>query len=121
MRFLVVADRPGDFERWVTVRLNPSVAPVTELEARGQAAFVSSACAGCHTIRGTEATGEIGPDLTDFGARRTIGALLVPNTEENLADWIVDAPDLKPGVLMPPIALSDDERDAIVAYLESLR
>lgn len=120
MRFLVVARAPEDFDRWVARHRRPAVEPTSELEARGQAAFVRSACAGCHTIRGTDASGDVGPDLTLFGTRRTLGALLVPNDREHLAEWVLDAPSLKPGVLMPPIELSDADLEAIVAYLESL-
>jgi len=120
MRFLVVAEEPGGFDRWRARQGGPAAAPTSELEARGQAAFMGAPCAGCHTVRGTPATATLGPDLSDFGTRRTLGAGLLPNTAANLARWIVDAPELKPGVLMPPIALSPAEVDAIVAYLEAL-
>jgi cytochrome c oxidase subunit 2 len=82
---------------------------------------VSQACAGCHTIRGTPAQGTVGPDLTDFGERTTIGARTLPNTPENLAKWIVDAQNIKPGALMPPILLSDRDVENIVTYLEGLK
>jgi cytochrome c oxidase subunit 2 len=83
--------------------------------------FTRSACAGCHTIRGTSATGTAGPDLSDFGSRQTIGALAVPNTRGNLAGWIADSQSIKPGNLMPPVPLSSDELLAVVEYLESQR
>lgn len=122
MRFLVVAETPGAFERWRARRSGPArTEPTGELEARGRAVFVASSCAGCHTVRGTGANGTFGPDLTDFGSRRSFGALLQRTTPSGLRTWVTDAPSLKPGALMPPIELSDAEADAVVAYLLSLR
>ena len=91
------------------------------MAARGQVAFNRLPCAGCHTVRNTEARGQKGPDLTDFGGRRTIGAGAVPNTRGNLAGWIANAQNVKPGNLMPPIQMSSDDELAIIEYLESLR
>jgi cytochrome c oxidase subunit 2 len=116
----VIAEPVVDFERWVSRHQRPPSEPASELVARGQAVFMSSACAGCHTVRGTEARGRLGPDLTDFGGRRTIGAATVPNTRGYLTGWILNAQSLKPGSLMPPVALSSSELQALVAYLESL-
>jgi len=78
-------------------------------------------CAGCHTVRGTEARATVGPDLTDFGSRATIGAGAVENTPENLGRWMQHAQSVKPGALMPNLTLSDNDVRAVVAYLESLR
>jgi cytochrome c oxidase subunit 2 len=98
----------------------PAGPPTGDLAARGQALFASLPCAGCHRVRGTNAAGTRGPDLTKFATRSTIAALTLPNDTAHLSGWIVDAPDSKPGVLMPPITISPDAQRAIVAYLESL-
>jgi cytochrome c oxidase subunit 2 len=121
MDFQVVADPPADFERWAARRTRPPGEPTSELAQRGALAFQRLSCAGCHTIRGTQAQGTLGPDLTDFGSRHSIGALALPNTRGELAGWIANAQTVKPGNLMPPIALSPDELNAIVDYLENLR
>ena len=121
MRFVVIAQPPDEFERWLTRRTAVSTAPSGENEAEGERVFMSQSCAGCHTIRGTEATGRIGPDLTDFGSRGWIGAITVRNTPHNLADWITNSQHAKPGNLMPPMDLSRREIDALVAYLEALK
>jgi cytochrome c oxidase subunit 2 len=121
MGFVVIVQTTTDFDRWMTRhQLTPS-APDGESESQGEVTFATQACAGCHTVRGTPAQGTVGPDLTDFGERTTIGARTVPNTPQNLAKWIVDAPSMKPGVLMPPIPLSDRQIENVVAYLESLK
>ena len=89
-------------------------------EQRGAKLFLGEACAGCHTIRGTEASGDIGPDLTHVAGRSTIAAVALPNTPESLAAWIRDPQHVKPGTKMPDLGLSDAEIGALVAYLESL-
>ena len=121
MAFLVRADPPATFNRWVARQQRPPSTPVGESAAKGQLVFNRSTCGACHTIRGTEARGTYGPDLTDFGDRRTIGAVAVPNTRANLAKWIVDAQSFKPGNLMPPIHMPPDDVTALLDYLESQR
>lgn len=121
MNFVVIAEEPQDFQRWLARRgSGAGTTPTDELAAQGQRVFQSQPCAGCHAIEGTAATGTIGPDLSDFGARQTIGALAVPNNPENLAEWITDSQEIKPGNLMPPIELSPDQVTQLVAYLEGL-
>ena len=121
MAFLVRAEPPADFARWVARQQRPTSTPPTESAAKGQVVFTRSTCGACHAIRGTEARGTYGPDLTDFGDRRTIGAVSVPNTRANLAQWIVDAQSMKPGNLMPPIHMNRDDVVALLDYLESQR
>jgi cytochrome c oxidase subunit 2 len=121
MGFVVIVQTVTDFDRWLSrEELTPSP-PDSESAAEGEVALTRQACAGCHTIRGTPAQGTVGPDLTDFGARTTIGARTVENTPSNLAQWIVDAQQMKPGALMPPLPLSSRDLNNIIAYLESLK
>jgi cytochrome c oxidase subunit 2 len=75
----------------------------------------------CHAIRGTSATGQVGPDLTHLGSRTTLGAGIIENTPENLGRWIQDANAIKPGVRMPSYRFSNDDLQALVAYLEGLQ
>jgi cytochrome c oxidase subunit II len=121
MVFYVVADPPDRFRDWLTREGQPAATPTDASAARGRDVFLSSACAGCHTIRGTSAEGEVGPDLSHVGSRISIGAGTLPLTPANLAIWISDSQAVKPGNLMPPIPLSADELEAVVAYLEGLK
>ena len=121
MNLAVIAQPAAEFDRWLAQHSLAPSGPSSDLEERGQLAFVSLPCAGCHTIAGTAAQGKIGPNLTDIGERHTIGALTVPNTPANLSRWITDAQSIKEGSRMPPIAVSADEVRALVAYLESLK
>ncbi len=122
MGFEVIVQTPGDFGRWMAQRSVPPREPASEEAATGQVVFQRMACAGCHTIAGTSATGTVGPDLTDVGARRRLGAGVVENTPATMRAWIHDASSIKPGVVMPSFrSLSDRDLSALTAYLESLR
>lgn len=89
--------------------------------ARGAQLFQRSACLACHTIRGTNARGRIGPDLTHVGGRQMIAAELLKNTPENMARWLRDPPAVKPGAKMPNLNLKEDQVADLVAYLHSLK
>lgn len=121
MVFYVVADEPEDFEGWVT----NEAADMSETETRnissaqGLDIFVNGSCAGCHAIRGTEAAGTLGPDLTHLMSRETIGGV-VPNGDGNLRAFITDPHRFKPGVSMPPTELTEEEIDLIVGFLRGL-
>jgi cytochrome c oxidase subunit 2 len=114
MAFPVVVHEAGDFETWLAAQAAPASAE--------SAAFVRSGCGACHVVRGVSEAGSVGPDLTHFGSRRTIGAGTLPNTPDDLQRWLADAPGVKPGIHMPPFAtLGDEELDALVAFLGGLR
>jgi len=117
MAFTVRALPPADYARWSTSqRSNPAQAAT----APGSALFVEH-CGACHTVRGVGAGGIMGPDLTHFAGRSTIGAGLAPNTPLSLDRWIADPQALKPGTEMPQVPLTPAERQQLVAYLERLQ
>jgi cytochrome c oxidase subunit 2 len=120
MAFLVVAHEPDDFGRWLDREARPAAEPRTAERERGREVFLGSACGFCHTIAGTSAAGDFGPDLTHFGSRRTIAAGTIANTRGNLAAWILDPQHFKPGNLMPSSKLAGQDLEALVDYLESL-
>ena len=121
MAILVIADPPDAFARWLANERQPATAAADPLAARGRLALERNSCAACHTVRGTTASGTLGPDLTHFGGRRTIGADTLPNTPGNLGGWIVNSQTVKPGNKMPPQPLTPQELQALLAYLESLK
>ncbi|HET7481792.1 MAG TPA: cytochrome c oxidase subunit II [Actinomycetota bacterium] len=112
----VVAEDRDAYDTWVAAEARPA----STVASDGADIFMSSSCAGCHAIRGTEATGQLGPDLTHVASRTTIAGVL-DNTPTNLARFVADPQTVKPGVTMPPTELSPEEVDAVVQYLESLR
>jgi cytochrome c oxidase subunit 2 len=72
--------------------------------------------------RNGEANGLAGPDLTHVGARRTLGAGILPNNQGTLAGWVSDSQAIKPGNRMPayPVLSGQELRD-VAAYLDSLK
>ena len=122
MAFLVIAENTADFEAWLKDQSTPAVEPaVGSLEQKGQQAFLGSACVYCHNIAGTNASGHVGPDLTHLASRQTIGSGILPNTPGNLAGWIINSQNIKPGNHMPPMDLNGDQVQALLAYLATLK
>lgn len=113
----VIAQPRAAFERWLAA----NAAPARPGGGGGAAVFTSAGCGSCHAIRGTPARGDVGPDLTHFGSRRTLGAGRFPNDRARLDEWLRDTQGVKPGSKMPNVPLSDPQRRALVTYLESLR
>ena len=122
MGFAVVAHAPADFARFVRDRLERREAQAvpTAVAARGAAVFDSAGCAACHRIAGTGANGLAGPDLTYVGARRTLGAGILPNNRGTMMGWIANSQAIKPSNRMPPYTLlSGEDLTALAAYLET--
>ena len=121
MRLSVVAQDPARYARWIEAERQPAGAPGDPVAAAGQLAFMNHSCAFCHSVRGTPAAGQVGPDLTHVGSRLMLGAGTIANTSGNLAAWISNPDRIKPGTKMPPIALDGATLQAIVHYLETLK
>ncbi len=122
MAMYVFADPPERFRAWLAAQAQ--TAARARHGRRSDAASRCSCptqCASCHTIRGTAARGDVGPDLTHVAGRGTLAALTIPNTPDYLARWIRDPQHVKPGNRMPGLQLSDPDVRALAAYLESLR
>jgi len=121
MGLLVIAHPPEEFERWAAGQREAAAEPADSLARLGRKAFVGSACALCHAVRGTPAGGNLGPDLTHLASRRTLAAGLLPNTPGHLGGWISNPQALKPGTRMPRVPLSRREFQLIHHYLQTLR
>jgi cytochrome c oxidase subunit 2 len=121
MAFTVVAEDPAAYARWVAQQATPSPSPPSDEARAGQDVFMAKPCAACHTVRGTQAVGTTGPDLTHVGSRRSIAAGLLETTRGTLAAWTADPQTLKPGTTMPLVPLTSDELRQVSAYLESLK
>lgn len=117
MGFRVVVVPEAEFDAYVTSQALP--AAITD--GSGARLFVQNGCAACHTVRGTPADGDVGPDLTHVASRRTIAAGVLPTTVENFAAFIRSTEHLKPGVEMPAFGmLPDEEITAIAQWLGTL-
>jgi cytochrome c oxidase subunit 2 len=122
MAFKVVSHELSEFEAWFSREAAPAAPPAGVEAQHGAVLFAQNGCGACHTVRGTEANGGLGPDLTHIGSRLTIGAGSFPRNVGTLAGWIASAQHLKPGNKMPSFdRLSGPELRAIAAYLEGLK
>ncbi|PWU01055.1 MAG: cytochrome c oxidase subunit II [Terriglobia bacterium] len=121
MAFWVIAEPADRFNAWMDHQLEPAMEPADEQSRRGREVFLKAACVLCHAIRGTGAGAQIGPDLTHFGSRKTIAAGTLVNTKGNLAGWIADPQNIKPGTHMATVPIQPAEMQPLIDYLESLR
>jgi cytochrome c oxidase subunit 2 len=119
----------------------PEASEDAGLIAAGRKIFNDKTCVKCHMVRGHEGVGITGPDLTRVGARSTIAAGVLENTHERMHSWIAHPDHFKPGnkmymglggmtgymvpndkgEMVPNIVLNEQEIDALVAYLHSLK
>jgi cytochrome c oxidase subunit 2 len=112
MALYFVAQQPAEFEEWAAAQRRPAL--------RSNELFAAH-CATCHTVRGTPAAGQLGPDLTHVGSRLSIGAGLLPNNAGALGAWIASSQHLKPGNLMPSFRhFTGEELRHLAAYVASL-
>jgi cytochrome c oxidase subunit II len=123
MGFLVVADSPAQFAAWLDAQRAPAAAPADEASANGAQAFARAGCIECHAIRYGQAGvgGQIGPDLTHVGSRRSLAANTLDNNLGSLEGWIGNPQAIKPGNQMPVLPLDGDTLRALATYLESLK
>lgn len=129
MGFWTVVESQADFDAWVKAQQAVPPPPTDPTLQQGAKVFQSAGCGGCHTIAGTQAKGQIGPDLTHVGSRQSIAATWLPNDEASLKSWIRDPAATKPGEgksawTMPGFSsqqISDSDLDALVKYLKSLQ
>lgn len=120
MAFRVVAEPRETFDPWLAQQAEPANVEGDSLIERGQDVFLTAGCAACHTVRGTAANGQVGPDLTHLASRETIAAGMLDNDLGNLMGWIADPQAIKPGNKMPNLPLTPEELQAVAAYLMSL-
>ncbi len=121
MAFVIVAEPVEQFQAWYQAQLQSAPPPATESQINGQKLFLSKPCFMCHRIQGTDAGGRVGPDLTHVASRQTIAAGTLENTRDHLTKWILNSQDVKPGNRMPPIPVDNNELNALLDYVQSLK
>jgi cytochrome c oxidase subunit II len=131
MRLLVVAQSPAEFQAWAQQQALPAAQPPADVLA----IMDRAGCAGCHTIAGVKGAagvpylGIVGPNLSHFADRTTFAGATQARTDANLAEWLRDPQHVKPGNDMNigpngqpgRSVLTEDEINALVQYLDSLR
>ena len=122
MAFEAVTMTPDAFAEWLDAQAKDALVPETPAAIRGAEVFAREGCGACHTVRGTPATGLVGPDLTHVGGRVSLGAGILGVTIDDFANWLGHTDALKPEVDMPTYDfLSQDDLIALAAYLEGLK
>ncbi|GJH05654.1 cytochrome c oxidase subunit II [Paraburkholderia terrae] len=119
MAFDVVAQPQAEFDAWRDAQISQAASPEDGQARAGQKIFLDR-CAGCHTVRGSDAAGVQAPDLTHVGSRRQLAAGTLTNTPEHLLDWVQHAQQIKPESLMPSLTLNVQDVAALSAYLATL-
>lgn len=114
---VVVMERPA-FDAWLSAQAQPAAEVPA---ARGREVFLSNGCGACHAVRGTEADGVVGPDLTHVGGRLTLGAGILANGPDDFLRWMSRTDRVKPGVHMPSFGmLPAGDLAALAQYLDAL-
>lgn len=121
MRFEVVVTEPEAFQTWLGEQARPA-APEALADEDGLALFLDQGCGACHSVRGTEAAGDVGPDLTHLASRGRIAAGLLPLDERALRRWLRAPEAVKPGAKMPGYPhLSGAELSTLAGFLMALK
>ncbi len=132
MRIRVVAKTDAEYQAWVEQQTTPAEVPEDgTLEAEGRELFYDlgdrMACASCHAVWEDGARNpNTGPDLTHLMSREEFAGAIHDLNEENLRAWLADPESMKAmdyerdGIGMPNLNLTEDELDALVAYLLAL-
>ncbi len=132
MRARAVAMTDADFQTWIDEQTTPAAAPEDgTLAADGRELYHDlgdrNACASCHQVWEDGARNpNTGPDLTHLMSREEFAGAIHDLNEENLRQWLRDPNSMKAmqyddiGIGMPNLDLSEDEIDALVAYLLAL-
>ena len=87
--------------------------------SRGREMLRAYGCATCHTIGGVPgATGKVGPPLDGIAERSYVAGVL-PNTPDNLVQWIMAPRAVDPKTAMPNLGVRAADARDIAAYLYS--
>jgi cytochrome c oxidase subunit II len=133
MKLRVVALAPADWDAWVEHHTLTPTTPTDPLAEKGEEIFLNplangqGSCTACHSVG--DVGGIAGPNLSHF-ADPTHECFAGCNFDTFLADgspnkealeaWLRDPGAVKQGAKMPNYHLSQEEIDALVAYLYSL-
>ena len=128
MRFKVVVQTKEDFAQWRISQAAPARTARTELEKKGEALFVGgAACSTCHYVDSSKEwdvtvdAAKIGPNLAHVGSRQHFAGAIAPLDNRNLTAWLRNPQEFKPGSKMVIRQLKNDEIEALVAYIKSLK
>ncbi len=126
----------GDWERPLQIReqeglaLEPSPPPAPKAASPEEAGktVAQTTCMACHSFdQGKTSPNPLSPNLSKYASEGPFNdplkALKASGDKDWLKKWVSDAPSIKPGTAMPPWKgqLSEDQINAVVAYLTTLK
>ncbi|WP_343035698.1 cytochrome c oxidase subunit II [Sulfitobacter maritimus] len=121
MAFETVVMTPEDYAAWLEAEAADAQKPASAEAYRGAEVFAREGCGACHTVRGTSAAGQVGPDLTHVGSRKSLGAGILQMTQDDLSRFVAHTEAIKPEVAMPSYDhLTLKDLRALAAYLKGL-
>ncbi len=127
MQFKVHAVTEEEFTEWLAQMASQKgeVAETASEKVKEGEEIFSQSCITCHATDANDSrptTARVAPNLANFGDRDTIAGIL-DNTPENVKNWLEDPDAVKPGNKMSGQYgdLTDEEIDALAAYLSSLK
>jgi cytochrome c1 len=87
---------------------------------RGKAGIRTHGCAACHSVPGVPgANALVGPPLDHMASRAYVAGTL-PNSPDNMREWLMHPQKIKPKNAMPDVGLTDADARDITAYLYTL-
>jgi len=132
MRARVQALPAAEYEAWLVAQVAPTPLPAEGTpENAGYEVFIAKRCIQCHTVRFDDESASnlvpddafSGPELTHFASRNVFAGAILPGEDESRAEalkaWLADPPTVKPGSFMPNLALTEQEIDDLIVWLES--
>jgi cytochrome c2 len=97
-----------------------STVPSRSAHSSTAEAIIHYGCPTCHVIPGVPgAVGKVGPSLASLAQRSYLAGVL-PNTPENLQQWVMHPQKFQPGIAMPEMGVSPEDARRIAAFLETL-
>jgi mono/diheme cytochrome c family protein len=105
----------------------PQLPPIAAQDIQlGKRLFLEKGCASCHTARTVPQQKDFGPDLSDIGSRNlsqlAFGSATIPRSlPAYLRAKVTDPHSVNPAARMPQYHLSDQDVDAIITALLSMR
>jgi len=88
---------------------------------RGEEVYRARGCAGCHTINGLISGGQLGPNLTHEARRRRSDEWQLKHLIDPLSVYVAGETGGISWIMPPYGRLSQEELEALVAFLQSLR
>jgi cytochrome c oxidase subunit II len=121
MSVKVFVDSAQDFDTWVKGQQSPPPQPATEQQQRAYTLLTQGICSTCHNFADHKAANPIAPNLTHVMSRTMIGGESFPNNAEYMQAWFKNSAVMKPGNDMSAVKITDEDIQALLSYIMTLK